>query len=465
MGHIQNNTYREQADASIFIEHYTHSISNIEMHFPFNFSDTANFYTASDDTAKSNTASDANCKSTILKTYKVNNTAYANILAKNIFRHAKDMFPYTIYAQERKKRQLMALLAGTLVGVIGKELLDFFRPTHHVVDTKIRESIEKIVCEIANQRTTNFLLQFENFAKTVTAEYFDDLRREISTLARGSLEKTHAFKVIKAQCYAINGPDNCNNFELLGHNYVTLMGHGFENFGYRIQVQIILPKLEKHEGQFVTISPILLPYKNSWKVKEIHEEFLQVNTIYFNPKKCSGKHRVFICRNSYYVPKSLQTDPKFQTLNFEQKCIVEIKNMHIIISSHVQVTVQYMQPKIATTIFPAGVHEIKRHHVVATLILCDKETISVPPIRISFYNITEPFRANYSTIPLANINSDISHLEVPSGQSNFLVLIAIICTAINIAFFIAVLFVCVKKAKCKKNKSASGSLESIKTNI
>jgi len=82
------------------------------MHFPFNFSEfsnTANSNTANCNTVNSNTASDAHCKSTILKTYKVNNTVYDSILAINIFRHAKDMFPYTVYVQQSKKSQLMAL--------------------------------------------------------------------------------------------------------------------------------------------------------------------------------------------------------------------------------------------------------------------------------------------------------------------------------------------------------------------
>mgnify|MGYP000505256055 CR=1 FL=1 len=45
------------------------------------------------------------------------------------------------------------------------------------------------------------------------------------------------------------------------------MGHGFEHFGYPIQVQIIIHKLEKHERQFLTIWPVVLPYKNGWTAR------------------------------------------------------------------------------------------------------------------------------------------------------------------------------------------------------
>ena len=236
-----------------------------------------------------------NCKNTINSKYGTNHTTVVNNYFTVLFNHAEKLWPATLEAQ-REKRQILALTAGALLGVIARDVISIFSPTQkHTVDPILQSTIDSIMCSLVNLKIADYNVHFESKAKEIIDDYFTSLKYELNQLSRGSLDGTNTYNAIKSNCVLINSPEICEIFSKIGNGYVTLYGHNFLEMGYKIQVEIRIPKLTEYSGTFSALTPIPLPGKSSFWIPEINENFIITGEKYFNPKKCSSWHDIYIC--------------------------------------------------------------------------------------------------------------------------------------------------------------------------
>ena len=283
--------------------------------------------------------------------------------------------------EKRQRRQALLIGTASLLGYFSHTLIDKFLGVKTTINTEkyLTEKIENIMCQDLNTRHQIFELKEELRAREIIDIYFKTIEYDNTKFEGGKIYNTQAQEIFEEICININTKEMCEYLVKFGEENVEIIGRGFTKKDlYTMQIKIHVPRVNEYRGFRIQVHKILLPTKQWYKTINLESEVISYNNRTVPGENCKGNEKFQLCEATREIAQLNLTETwKYETKYIENKCIPQIFEHFIVLTSKVKASIQYIRSEIETKILEKGLHIYARPEKTDILITCGKETFKI----------------------------------------------------------------------------------------